>query len=201
MATQIEIVKADGASCKPNYEVVGYALVDDDDAWTVMAHRWRARQAERNLSPYVIMTGSKKNGGGTLLHNFLMGNPPSGHYWDHIDRDGLNNQRSNLRLATESQNQANRGRQKNNTSGYKGVSWHKRVRRYYARVGRGQEEKGNYQLGIYSDPVQAARVYNVAASLIYGPFAVINPLAPDPEADHQARLCALRYLRRAGASI
>ena len=53
---------------------------------------------------------------------------------DHIDRNRLNNKISNLRLATNKQNQDNRKKQKNNTSGVTGVSWHKRDNRYYAHI-------------------------------------------------------------------
>ena len=53
---------------------------------------------------------------------------------DHIDGNELNNKISNLRLATHKQNQDNRKKQKNNTSGVTGVSWHKRDNRYYAHI-------------------------------------------------------------------
>ena len=54
---------------------------------------------------------------------------------DHRDLDSLNNKWSNLRLATQSQNSANRRKHRNNTSGLKGVSWHKRIGQYVCNIG------------------------------------------------------------------
>lgn len=59
---------------------------------------------------------------------------PDGYEIDHIDTDGCNNAWSNFRLATKSQNQHNRGLQKNNTSGIKGVSFCKQTGKWKARV-------------------------------------------------------------------
>jgi len=60
-----------------------------------------------------------------LMHRIIMErmNPGFKGEIDHVDRNGLNNQYSNLRIATRSQNQANRKLNENNNSGYKGVHW------------------------------------------------------------------------------
>jgi hypothetical protein len=68
------------------------------------------------------------------LHNLLLGYAQEGLEWDHIDRNPLNNRRSNLRLVTKTENMRNRGTPKNNTSGVKGVCWHKGVSKWIAQI-------------------------------------------------------------------
>jgi hypothetical protein len=90
---------------------------------------------------------------------------------DHKDRDGLNNCRYNLRPATVSQNQCNANKPKNNTSGYKGISWHKQDRKWRARI---QTNRKPIYLGCYDNLKEAADVYNEAACKYHGEFAVLN---------------------------
>lgn len=74
---------------------------------------------------------------------------------DHEDRNGLNNQRSNLRPANDKQQQENRGVQSNNTSGYRGVTWHKRSRKWQARV---RHNRRDMHLGLFDTPEEASVV-------------------------------------------
>jgi hypothetical protein len=90
---------------------------------------------------------------------------------DHRDQDGLNNRRTNLRVATQSQNLSNRGPQKNNTSGYKGVSLCKATGRWQAIIQYGRKKK---RLGRFDTPEQAALAYDKAAVALMGEFAVLN---------------------------
>jgi hypothetical protein len=92
---------------------------------------------------------------------------------DHQNGDGLDNRRANLRLATRAQNLANKGRLRNNTSGFKGVYPHSQVDKWCAQLGVGGRR---LYLGIFSDPRDAARAYNEAALKHYGEFACLNPL-------------------------
>ncbi|KAK9817097.1 hypothetical protein WJX72_009520 [[Myrmecia] bisecta] len=69
------------------------------------------------------------------LHRELLGlHPGDGVEGDHRDGEKLNNTRANLRVATHAENVRNRGRFKNNTSGYKGVSWNKQNRKWFASI-------------------------------------------------------------------
>jgi hypothetical protein len=88
---------------------------------------------------------------------------------DHWDRNKLNNTRSNLRLATRSQNQFNRSKNKNNTSGYKGVTANNN--KWIARI----RIAGNrFNLGTYETLEEAARAYDKAAIELQGEFALLN---------------------------
>jgi hypothetical protein len=92
---------------------------------------------------------------------------------DHKDRNGLNNQRSNLRIATDSQSNSNQGKRKNNTSGYTGVTEDKRRNKWVANI----RVKGKQSfLGIFTNKKDAARAYNEAAIKCRGPFAVLNKI-------------------------
>jgi len=92
---------------------------------------------------------------------------------DHIDGDGLNNCRSNLRASTTSQNHANRRANRNNTSGFKGVSWNRRARKFEAHI---TVQRRKSHLKYSDDPRDAARAYNEAALKHFGEFACLNPV-------------------------
>lgn len=92
-------------------------------------------------------------------------------YVDHKDNNGLNNSRSNLRLATNAQNQANARKQVNNTSGYKGVSLHKASGRYAARL---MHNGVMLNLGYFDTPEDAARAYDERSKELNGEYAKLN---------------------------
>ena len=90
---------------------------------------------------------------------------------DHINGVRDDNRISNLRLATNSQNQCNRKRPSNNTSGFKGVSWNPQREAWQVTI----RYKGtNKNLGYYSTREQAADMYNSAALRHHGEFARID---------------------------
>jgi hypothetical protein len=90
---------------------------------------------------------------------------------DHIDGDGLNNQRSNLRPATQAQNMANSRKYSTNTSGFKGVGWHKAAKKWRADITF--DYKTRY-LGLFPTAEDAARAYDSAAKSLFGVFACLN---------------------------
>ena len=91
---------------------------------------------------------------------------------DHIDGDGLNNLRSNLRMATNLQNQFNKPKQKNNKLGYKGIGWSNKYRvKYMARI---CFNKVQIYLGSFESKIEAAKAYNKAAKRYFGKFARLN---------------------------
>lgn len=93
---------------------------------------------------------------------------PSGFEIDHIDRNDSNNRIENLRLATASENQRNRGAQRNNTTGLKGVSFDRQTKRYSAKIAVNGRR---VWLGRFHSKQDAARAYQAAARLYHGEFA------------------------------
>jgi len=90
---------------------------------------------------------------------------------DHRDGNGLNNQRRNLRLATNGQNQHNVAKQCNNTSGYKGVYWHKTNQKWQALIMYDMKLK---HLGYFVCLIEAAKAYDRAARKYHKKFAKTN---------------------------
>jgi AP2 domain len=108
---------------------------------------------------------------GLPIHNFLMGSPPQGCTWDHKDRDKNNNSRSNLRIATWTQQFGNvEKRHGNFTSQYKGVYHHGRNQRWIAQIKIDGRAK---YLGSFVSEEAAAQAYDEAAREWFGEFA--NP--------------------------
>jgi len=101
---------------------------------------------------------------------------------DHIDRDGLNNRRSNLRLASRVQNCQNRRSRVGSASRYLGVSWEASSCKWRARIG--YRESGtidrNVSLGRYISEEDAARAYNEAARRLFGDFSNLNKIIDAP---------------------
>lgn len=132
--------------------------IDLADWEKVKGFRWCAIKFSSS-GPYAV---TKINRRLVLLHRFLVSGAEE---VDHRDGEGLNNCRSNLRGCSRSQNNANRRLQKNNTSGFRGVSrsgW-----KWRARLGRSV-------LGYFPDISDAARAYNTAAKDAFGEFAQLN---------------------------
>ena len=97
---------------------------------------------------------------------------------DHRNGNGLDNRKTNLRLATNAENQRNKGARADNRSGYKGVSPARGVWRAQIKV-----DQRSFTLGYFECPVAAAKAYDVAAAEKHGQFAWLNfPQAVTPQA-------------------
>lgn len=109
---------------------------------------------------------AQKNRSGVIyLHKLIIGD--SLDEVDHIDGDKLNNRRSNLRFATHSQNNMNKPRQSNNTTGFKGVHKLKSTGKYQAYI---KKDGKRIHLGTYSTAQDAARAYVAVAEILFKEF-------------------------------
>jgi hypothetical protein len=103
------------------------------------------------------------------LHRLIM-NAPDGVLVDHINGDSLDNRRSNLRLATHSQNQYNKRKAKNTSSRFKGVYFRKNRGKWIAYIVAGKK----IWLGSFYSEIEAARAHDQAAMKYHGEFAKLN---------------------------
>lgn len=139
-------------------------LVDEDDLPLVCAHTWSAHRID-GLT--YAATNIRENGKAKTLHmHRLLMNPRDLHV-DHINGDGLDNRRSNLRLCTNAENRLNSKIYRNNTSGAKGVSRCQKTGKWYARIAI---QGKRVQLGRFETVSQAAAAYSVAAVSLHGDF-------------------------------
>lgn len=149
------------------------AIVDDCDFEWLSGWKWYAKKAAGGLwyaarNDYV--NGTKQPPKTVRMHRELAKAMSLPHV-DHQDGDGLHNWRENLRPCSCSQNQINRGPQRNNTSGFKGVSWHKVTQMWIATIRFQGKSK---HLGCFPSPVKAAVAYDEKAFALFGDFAKLN---------------------------
>ena len=144
-----------------------FAIVDDDVYERLRKSRWYAWQHPNTGKPYAARTEKGKR---VHMHRLIL-NAPTGLHVDHINGDGLDNRRSNLRLVTTAQNNQNRDRYKNNTTGYKGVSQQRGRKKFRAQIyvnGRA------VYLGWYETAIEAALAFDRAVRKYHGPYGCTN---------------------------
>lgn len=150
-----------------------FAQVDDADfdylnQWKWQYHSSAHAQRTRHIP------NSKENGKWKRetihMHRLLL----DAKEVDHRDRDGLNNQRHNLRECKHSQNTHNVAAHRDSTSKFKGVCWYEKGSKWQAQI---YINKRQTYLGRYNSEIEAAKAYNVMAQHYHGEFAVLNKVA------------------------
>lgn len=138
-------------------------MIDTEDLPKLQGHKW-----------YQHMGYARARGTDGEIHLSHVILPcPEGYFVDHINRDKLDNRKSNLRIATRSENNANRRSFKNSTSQYKGVHWNKKSSLWEAAI---RKEGKQVSLGMYESELAAASAYNDYARKLWGDFAVLNDI-------------------------
>ena len=159
-------------------------IIDTEDWDKVKEHKWSIGGNKHHNYPYAT-TGILHPDGGwwqgkkerhrrrtTLrLHQAIMGKSPKGLVVDHINHNGLDNRKDNLRFVTQAQNNQNSRSHKNSTSDYKGVFWLKQRNKWRALIGN----KGKQiSLGCFTCEHEAALAYNKKAKELFGEHADLN---------------------------
>jgi hypothetical protein len=145
----------------------GYeAVIDAADVHLVSGCNWYANTDGHTVYAQrgAYADGVQKT---TRLHRVLM-SVDDGLLVDHRDGDGLNNRRSNLRVATRAQNNRNQRLVVRNSSGFKGVSWDKHERKWQAQI---RMNNKTHNLGRYRTPEDAHAAYCEASTRLHGEFA------------------------------
>lgn len=146
------------------------ALVDDEDFEFLNQWKWRILRGRHTC--YAKRHGPRFAGARPtiLMHRSLL-NAPTGLQVDHINGDGLDNRRLNLRLATNAQNGQNQRPRTDGTSRFRGVSWNTKAHKWVATICFHQQVRC---LGYYDTEIEAARVYDKMAGFLFGEFARLN---------------------------
>lgn len=151
-----------------------FALVDDADHEEMNQFKWHASMHD-NGKLYVqrnVAVGNKQKK--VSMHTEIMGKV-EGKEIDHCNGITLDNQRHNLRHCTRAENQRNAGSYRNNTSGYKGVSWHRGIKKWAVSIRRNSKL---IHLGYFTCLIKAAESYDEAAIKYHGEFARLNIIQP-----------------------
>lgn len=141
------------------------AVIDPADAGAVSQYNWHASTGTKGW----VYAQTNIHGQTVGLHRFLL-KPPGNLFVDHINGNGLDNRRSNLRLATHGENSQNCRRPRRNTSGVKGISWHNATGKWQARIGCSGK---SIYLGCFDRLDDAAVAYAQASALHHGLFGKI----------------------------
>jgi hypothetical protein len=141
-----------------------FAIVDNDDFDMLSEHKWCAVKKSKTF--YAV---SRINGKVVYMHHLIL-SIRKNQVIDHIDGNGLNNRRENLRRATRQQNLLNRGVQKNNSSGKKGVTYCRQTKKWRAIIAYKRKQ---VCLGRHESKELASMAYKRAAKKYHKQFAKV----------------------------
>ena len=143
-----------------------FAVIDAEDYDRVNQYNWCAVEDTHCWYAHTF----KRDGSPMAMHRLIL-NAPKGLLVDHIDHNGLDNRKSNLRLCTNRQNQQNRRPTRGSNSRYKGVHWCNFHKKFRARI---THNGIRLHLGYFEDEIAAAKAYDKKAKELFGEFAYLN---------------------------
>lgn len=148
----------------------GHSLIIDDEDSHLLNIKWHLVRHKKSGEKLYVQSALK--GRTVKIHRLILGlNNKDKNVVDHRNGNTLDNRKQNLRICTTAQNAWNQSLRSNNVSGYKGVSYVKRKKRYCATIGfNGQ----NIWLGFHNSKEMAAVAYDNKAKELYGDFAKLN---------------------------
>lgn len=152
----------------------GYvAVIDAQDVPLVEGFRWHAKVQRRSVyAARRRRAGSE--GSETVRMHRVIADAADGMDVDHLNHDGLDNRRSNLRVCTRSENMHNQRLSKANTTGYKGVRWSRADNKYVACIKlRGKR----IYLGAFDNAEDAHEAYCKASKRLHGEFGCTGDAA------------------------
>ena len=149
-----------------------FAKVDEDDYARLSSFKWIINKSPLKYpgDGYAVRCTFGRKGKKIFMHREII-SAPLGMEVDHINGDGLDNRRSNLRVATRAENGRNRKPQTGTSSVYKGVSWDKQAQQWRAYV---KGDRKLIHIGLFHDEVEAAEAYDEAARRLFGEDAKTN---------------------------
>lgn len=143
-------------------------LLDPEDLWLLEDYTWYIATT-KDGNTYVKTTGTLRS----YIHWFIIGKPLNNLYVDHINGNGLDNRRNNLRIVDNQKNQFNSKKHKIKSSKYKGVSFSKSKNKWRAYI---CPNRKYIHLGYYTNESNAVKAYNKKALELFGEFACLNQI-------------------------
>ena len=144
-----------------------FTKIESNDWEIVKNHKWHYHKGY--ASTKITLPNGKQTT--CYMHRVILGLTDPKIQADHINHDGLDNTRINLRSCTQQQNNMNKSSRKNSTSKYKGVSWNKRDNKWQSHI---RFNNKTIHLGYYTNEQEAAKAYNLKAKELFGEFANLN---------------------------
>ena len=149
-----------------------FAIINNEDFDRVSQFNWQYDGGENGYAKRSIRIGLRKENRKwkEYLHRYITGCPQE-FCVDHINGDKLDCRRNNLRICNMSQNLGNSNINKLNTSGFKGVTWLNKNKKWMAQI---NFKNKHFYLGSFTNRLEAGKTYNVAATRFFGNYSKLN---------------------------